>query len=71
MNDQTQAERNSASSTNYLIFDNYYNKNIDQEKLNRQQTSVQKTKDDSEKVQKTFEPLPSQVIQYHHEEISH
>ncbi len=71
MNDQTQAERNSASSTNYLIFDNYYNKNIDQEKLNRQQTSVQKTKDDSEKVQKTFEPLPLQVIQYDHEEISH
>jgi len=43
MKDQTEAERNSASSISKLIFDN--NKLTDEQQLNRQQTSIRITND--------------------------
>jgi hypothetical protein len=60
MKDQTQTERNSESSISKLIFDN--NKITDEQQLNRQQTSIRITKDDSSRIKKTSELSLTKVI---------
>jgi hypothetical protein len=60
MKDQTQTERNSTSSISKLILDN--NKITDEQQLNRQQTSIRITKDDSSRIKKTSKLSLPQVI---------